>query len=301
MNKLIKQTQLLLNSPATLKQKLKMVDTVIRPGIAYSFYAVPYSMPTITKLDQKIIALQKAICGLPKSTPNITTKLPHDQFGLNAQSLKTEYLTCIGKQLRNALNDPGRLGIIYKGLTNHISAKYGGSQFLPLLNKEACLHSPTTRTLYLLKHNGLAHIQTDNIAFPHMDTPLAKIWLQKVINYPNITLSLCRKYLNQLLLLNITTLDQIILPNQTTIMNEKEFQKYHKKPTPTIKKALKIASHLFCTTNCTNECNPPCNIHIQSYTLAPEIINQLNQNFFHNPLPENNPQANIQELPKPPK
>ena len=41
MNKLIKQTQFLLNSPTTLKQKLKMVDTVIRPGIAYSFYVVP--------------------------------------------------------------------------------------------------------------------------------------------------------------------------------------------------------------------------------------------------------------------
>jgi hypothetical protein len=52
MNKLIKQTQLLLNSPAILKQKLKMVDTVIRLGIAYSFYAIPYSMPNITKLDQ---------------------------------------------------------------------------------------------------------------------------------------------------------------------------------------------------------------------------------------------------------
>jgi hypothetical protein len=74
MNKLIKQTQLLLNSPATLKQKLKMVDTVIRPGIAYSFYAVPYSMPNIIKLDKKIIGLQKTICGLPKSTPNITTQ-----------------------------------------------------------------------------------------------------------------------------------------------------------------------------------------------------------------------------------
>jgi hypothetical protein len=73
-----------------------------------------------------------------------------------------------------------------------------------------------------------------------MDTPLAKIWLQKAFNYPNITLSLCHKYLNQLLLLNITTLEQIILPNQTTIMNEKEFQKYHKKPTPTIKKPSKL-------------------------------------------------------------
>jgi hypothetical protein len=32
--------QFLINSPTTLKLKLKMVDTVIRPGIAYSFYAV---------------------------------------------------------------------------------------------------------------------------------------------------------------------------------------------------------------------------------------------------------------------
>ena len=79
MNKLMKQAQLLLQSPATQKQKLKMVDIVIRPGIAYSFYAVPYSMPTITKLDKKIIGFQKTICGLLKSTPNITTKLPHDQ------------------------------------------------------------------------------------------------------------------------------------------------------------------------------------------------------------------------------
>ena len=114
MNKLMKQTQLLLQSPATLKQKLKMIDTVIRLGIAYSFYAILYSMPNIIKLDKKIIGLQKTICGLPKSTPNITRKLPHDQYGLNAHSLKTKYLTCIGKQLHNALNDPCRLGIIYK-------------------------------------------------------------------------------------------------------------------------------------------------------------------------------------------
>jgi hypothetical protein len=218
MNKLIKQTQLLLQSPATLKQKLKMVDTIIRPGIAYSFYAVPYSIPNINKL------CQKTICGLPKSTPNITTKLPHDQYGLDAHSLKTEYLMCIGKQLHNALNDPSRLGTIYKGLTNYIFAKYGGAQYLPLLNKEACLHSPTTRTLYLLKHNRLTHIQTDNTTFLHMETPLATIWIHKASNYPTITLVLNRKYLHQLLLLNITTLEHITLPNRTTIMNEKEFK-----------------------------------------------------------------------------
>jgi hypothetical protein len=105
MNKLIKQTQLLLNSPATLKQKLKIVDTVIRPGIAYSFYVVPYSMPNIIKLDKKIIGLQKTICRLPRSTPNITTKLPHDQYGLDAHSLKTKYSLVEKQQFCDCRND----------------------------------------------------------------------------------------------------------------------------------------------------------------------------------------------------
>jgi hypothetical protein len=258
-------------------------------------------MPNIAKLDKNIIGFQKTICGLPRSTSKITTKLPHDQYRLDAHSLKTEYLTCIGKQLCNALNDPGRLRTIYKGLTNHILAKYGGSQQLPLLNKEACIYSPTTLTLYLLKHNGLVLIQTDSITFPHMETALATIWLQKATNYPIITPNLNRKYLHQLLLLNITTLEQITLPNRTTIMNEKEFQQYRKKITPTIKKALKIASHLFCTINCLETCRPPCNIHQQAFTLLPEIISHSNQNFLHIPFLEINPPINIPELPKTPK
>jgi hypothetical protein len=211
-------------------------------------------MPNIIKLDKKIISLQKTICGLPISTSNITTKLLNNHFGLDAQSLKTEYLTYIGKQLCNTLNGPSRLGTIYKGLTNHILAKYSGSQSLPLLNKEACLHSSTIRTLYLLKHHGLTHIQTDITNFPHMETPIATIWLQKATNYPTITPNLNCKYLHHLLLLNITMLEQITLPNRTTIMNKKEFQQYHKKITPTLKKTLKIALHLFCNTNCIEIC-----------------------------------------------
>jgi hypothetical protein len=236
----------------------------------------------------------------PKNTPNITMKLSYDQFGLNAHSLRTEYLTCIGKQLRNALNDLGRLGTIYIGLTNHILAKYGGSQHLPLLNKEACLDSPTARTLNLLKHNGLAHIQTEKETFPYNDIPLATIWFQKTTNHPNITTNLNYKYLHQLLLLNITTLEQITLLNGITIMNEKEFQQYHKKSTPTIKKAFKITSYIFCTSICADTCRTPCNIHQQSYTLLPKISNHSNQNFYHNPLPEKNPIIEIQEPPKPP-
>ena len=66
-----------------------MVDTVIRAGIAYSFYTVPYSLPTITKLDKKINGIQKTICGLPKCTANVITQLSHDLFSLETFSLKT--------------------------------------------------------------------------------------------------------------------------------------------------------------------------------------------------------------------
>ena len=71
--KLINQCSQLVNCPATIKQKINMVDTIIRAGIAYSFYVVPYSLPVIIKLDKKIITIQKKICGLPKCTRNIIT------------------------------------------------------------------------------------------------------------------------------------------------------------------------------------------------------------------------------------
>ena len=74
--KLINQCKLLTSCPATMKQKIQMVDTVIRAGIAYSFYAVPYSLPAIKKLDKRIIALHKNICGLPKCLSNAVTQLP---------------------------------------------------------------------------------------------------------------------------------------------------------------------------------------------------------------------------------
>ena len=92
-----------------MKQKFNMTDIVIRAGIAYSFYAVPYSIPAIKKLDKKIIALHKTICGLPKSKSNIAIQLPHVVFGTETFSLQEAYLRCIGDQLQNALNDKGRL------------------------------------------------------------------------------------------------------------------------------------------------------------------------------------------------
>jgi hypothetical protein len=86
--KLTNQCKQLTNCPLTIKQKMHMTDTVIRAGIAYGFYVVPYSLPTLKKLDKKLIVLQKKIYGLPNCTPNITTQLPHGSFSMQAFSLQ---------------------------------------------------------------------------------------------------------------------------------------------------------------------------------------------------------------------
>jgi hypothetical protein len=52
--KVIKQCKDLTACPTTMKQKINMADTFIRAEIAYSFYAVPYSLPAIKKPDKKL-------------------------------------------------------------------------------------------------------------------------------------------------------------------------------------------------------------------------------------------------------
>ena len=57
--KLQEQCKLLQARATTMKQKMHMTDFVIRVGKAYAFYVVPFSAPTIRKLDKHIITLYK--------------------------------------------------------------------------------------------------------------------------------------------------------------------------------------------------------------------------------------------------
>ena len=265
--KLTKQSKLLTTCPATMKQKIKMVDTVIRAGIAYSFYAVPYSLPAIKKLDKKIIALHKTICGLPKCMSNAVTQLPHDMFGTEAFSLKNAYITCIGEQLINALNDKGRLGRIYKGLIQHILAKYGGAQNLTRLSSHDCTRSPITRSLFLLKKTSGAHLKSTLGNFPLTPTPLETQWMQQARTIPTLTPELSLKYLHKLILHNIYEIKHITCPNGTHLMNNEEFKSHYNKPTKLEKTALEYARILFCKPTCPTPCTRQCPTHTTPNTL----------------------------------
>ena len=149
--------------------------------------------PAIRKLDKKIIALHKTICGLPKSTINIATQLPHDLFGIEAFSLKNAYLRCIGEQLQNALNDKGRLGKIYHGLIQFVLAKFGGSKELTRIKYYHYVRSPLTRTLFLLKHEAGIHLKSTLGNFLLNSSPLETAWFNEAQNLqglnPNTSLN----------------------------------------------------------------------------------------------------------------
>jgi hypothetical protein len=289
--KLRNQCKKLTNCLLTIKQKMYMTDTVIRAGIAYSFYVVPYSLPTLKKLDKKLIALQKKICGLPNCTSNITMQLPHGSFGMQAFSLQNAYLRCIGEQLQKTLNNTGKLGIIYRGLTHFILATYGGALNIPCLTSHDCTCSPITRTLYLLKTARGIHLQSTLHNFPLLPTSLETNWLEAATSYPHLSQQFSLKLLNKLLLHHITDLQQIILPNGTHLMDHNDFKTYYDLPTKIIKIALKTSELLFCHPTCLPQCHMPCIQHLFPRTLNLQYIINIppilpNQRpTIHTPIP----------------
>ena len=275
-----------------------MVDIVIKAEIAYNFYVGPYSLPAIIKLNKKIIAIQEKICGFSKYTPNMVTQLPHDMFGIDAFSLKNAYLRCIGEQLQNALNDKGRLGIIYKGLTHFISAKHGGAENIPRIKHQDCIRSPTTRTLFLIKKTSETHLCSNIDNFPLKATPLEQIWCQlSITQLPQINPIQILKFLHKLLLQNIYEIKHIILPNGINLMSQEDFKFFYTKPKKLIKQAVDIAKQLFCHPRCNPNCRNPCNNHHPPRTLKKEYIildhniePRIAESHTHPPMPPHPPQ-----------
>ena len=271
--KQINQCSQLVNYTTTIKQKISMVDIVIRARIAYSFYAVPYSLSAIIKFNKKIITIQKKIYGLPKCTSNIVTHLPHNMFDIEAFSLKNTYLRCIGEQLSNALNDKGKLEVIHRGLTHFILAKHGGAKNKPKIKHQDCIRSPTTRTLFLIKQAGGAHFRSQIDNFPLKATPLEQMWCQlSETHLPQINSTQTFKFLHKLLLQNIYEIKHITLPNGINLMSQKDFKHYYVTPTKLIKQALDIAEQLFCHPKCNPTCLNPCTNHHPPHTLKEDYI-----------------------------
>ena len=139
--------------------------------------------------------------------------------GLYSQD--STYLKCIGEQFRDALNDQGHMGTIYKGLTKIWMAKYGGSTTFIKITTVACLHSPTTRTIILLIENDVqinSNVHT-------ICTEIKQQWKNIKHKLRIQQQASTQKLLFKLYTFNIYTFNDITMPNGITLMNPKDFKK----------------------------------------------------------------------------
>ena len=115
----------ILASMASTKQKLRMINQVIRPGITYDLPLAFYNPQDISKMDNKIASLARKTCWLPNSSPTTGILSTQEQGGLGIISLWTDYIQLSTSMITKALNDTGRLGTVTRALLNLQNNKTG--------------------------------------------------------------------------------------------------------------------------------------------------------------------------------
>ena len=115
-------------SPASPRQVLKIVETCIKPKIAYSFCVAPYSPLELDMMDVVLRRLIRQAYKLPKGTPSAMLHADKESFGIGCGSVQVLYNYTNVTQLLHSLNDPGRLGLFdNKAHDGHANQTYAGT------------------------------------------------------------------------------------------------------------------------------------------------------------------------------
>ena len=127
-----------------------------------------------------------------------------------------------------------------------------------------------------------SHIRSTIDTFLLPPTPLETTILSQKPTNPHIIETKAIKNLHKFLLILITNLDQLILPNGSQLMDTNNFPTYHGKFTKLLSYVLKLLTKLVYQPTYTNNCLQPCHMHPSTNTLLPQFIIQP-----HNPLIKN--------------
>ena len=141
-------------------QKLRYIQSSIRPYITYSFPLGIYSLQDIKRLDSKLIKFAKKAYDLGNAAPNNLILEERDKMGMGLDSLMLDYAQLNTAYLVRALNDPGPLGWSTQALLKLQHQSMAGMQTLhkdrpqPMLQKKAQDHHLLKR-LSLIKEAGI--------------------------------------------------------------------------------------------------------------------------------------------------
>ena len=108
LESVIEKADGILRSPASDAQKLRMIDTLLRPHIRYSLCTGAYTSQDIACLDSMLARVAKFALRLPTSAPTALIQEDRDLGGVGVTSLQETYVAELTAKLVDALNVGGR-------------------------------------------------------------------------------------------------------------------------------------------------------------------------------------------------
>lgn len=122
----IEKAEGILRSMASCKQKLRLIDSLLKPYIGYSFCTGAYTTRDIARLDSLVAQVAKQAFYLSPSTPTAMVQEDRTRGGMGVTSLLQTYTAELTKQLVHAVNDTGRLGAVTWALLQRQMKHPGG-------------------------------------------------------------------------------------------------------------------------------------------------------------------------------
>ena len=114
--KMRKKAAALAASMASSSQKLRIIDTCLRPAMAYGTDLAICPLSQLTTLQSVLNTATKRAYGVMASAPNALTQTPRAAGGMGCHSIAVDAATRATERLVRNLNDTGRTGRISRAL-----------------------------------------------------------------------------------------------------------------------------------------------------------------------------------------
>eukprot|EP00878_Enallax_costatus_P013234 GHUV01013835.1.p1 GENE.GHUV01013835.1~~GHUV01013835.1.p1 ORF type:complete len:792 (+),score=93.90 GHUV01013835.1:76-2451(+) len=106
-------------SYASTQQKVRIINTCIRPAITYILTVSPFTASELRLVDNLLSSAYKQAYKLPKSMSTAATREDRNKGGLGCHSIEVEHNTICIQRLTRSLNHPGPFGAISRALFNY--------------------------------------------------------------------------------------------------------------------------------------------------------------------------------------
>jgi len=87
------------------RQKIRILETCLRPMVTYTFYAAPYTLSQLTSFDSLFTQAIKSFYRLGKGVSRAMTHDNIENGGLGCHSLMVEYHTILTQRLLRSIRD----------------------------------------------------------------------------------------------------------------------------------------------------------------------------------------------------